>query len=73
MNGESVAHGYSKNLLESCEKAKAGGRAKDGEICPDGLAILQADKETDVRVINKLVNTAKVAGFDNLLFAVKNK
>jgi biopolymer transport protein ExbD len=73
LNNESVPHGYSKNLLESCEKAKTGIRAKEGEICPDGLAILQADKDTDVRVINKIVNTAKVAGFDNLLFAVKNK
>jgi biopolymer transport protein ExbD len=37
------------------------------------LAILQADETTDVRLINKIVNTAKAAGFDNLLFAVKNK
>jgi hypothetical protein len=42
-------------------------------MCPEGLAILQADQGTDVRMINKVVNTSKVAGFDNLLFAVKNK
>jgi hypothetical protein len=29
--------------------------------------------ETDVRVINTIVRTAKAAGFDNLLFAVKDR
>jgi len=48
-------------------------RPKPGEVCPDGLAILQADEGTDARLINKIVNTAKAAGFDNLMFAVKNK
>jgi hypothetical protein len=42
-------------------------------VCPEGLAILQADEGTDTRIINKVVLTAKAAGFDNLLFAVKNK
>lgn len=64
---------YDKKLLESCEKAKNGIRAEAGKVCPDGLAILQADEGTDARLINKIVNTAKAAGFDNLLFAVKNK
>ena len=58
---------------KACADAKNGIRPKPGEICPDGLAILQADEDTDVRLINKIVNTAKAAGFDNLLFAVKNK
>ena len=64
---------YDKKLLESCEMAKNGIRAEAGKVCPDGLAILQADEGTDARLINKIVNTAKAAGFDNLLFAVKNK
>jgi len=38
-----------------------------------GLAILQADQGTDARVINRIVLTTKAAGFDNLLFAVKNR
>lgn len=42
-------------------------------ICPEGLAILQADEATDTRVINKVVATAHDADFKNLLFAVKNK
>jgi biopolymer transport protein ExbD len=62
-----------KNLVKACEEAKQGIRPQPGQYCPDGLAILQADESTDVRLINKIVNTAKAAGFDNLLFAVKNK
>src|SRR5512143_3114934 len=62
-----------KDLQKSCEDAKQNIRPAAGKICPDGLAILQADEQTDVRLINKIVNTAKAAGFDNLLFAVKNK
>lgn len=62
-----------KKLLESCEKQRRRERVDPSMLCPDGLAILQADKETDARLINKIVVTAKAAGFDNLLFAVKNK
>jgi biopolymer transport protein ExbD len=71
---EDVAYGrQAKDLLKSCEDAKQNIRPQPGRICPDGLAILQADESTDARLINKIVNTAKAAGFDNLLFAVKNK
>ncbi len=62
-----------KDLAKACEDAKQNIRPQPGHVCPDGLAILQADESTDVRLINKIVNTAKAAGFDNLLFAVKNK
>lgn len=62
-----------KDLAKACEDAKNNIRPQPGKICPDGLAILQADEATDARLINKIVNTAKAAGFDNLLFAVKNK
>jgi biopolymer transport protein ExbD len=71
---EAVAYGrQAKDLLKSCEDAKQNIRPLPGKICPDGLAILQADESTDGQLINKIVNTAKAAGFDNLLFAVKNK
>jgi biopolymer transport protein ExbD len=71
---EDVAYGrQAKDLLKSCEDAKQNIRPAAGKICPDGLAILQADESTDGQLINKIVNTAKAAGFDNLLFAVKNK
>jgi biopolymer transport protein ExbD len=62
-----------KDLIKACEDAKSNIRPQPGKICPDGLAILQADESSDARLINKIVNTAKAAGFDNLLFAVKNK
>jgi biopolymer transport protein ExbD len=62
-----------KDLQKACEEAKQSIRPIPGHVCPDGLAILQADESTDARLINKIVNTAKAAGFDNLLFAVKNK
>jgi biopolymer transport protein ExbD len=61
------------DLLKACEESNKQQRPVAGKICPDGLAILQADEATDARLINKIVNTAKAAGFDNLLFAVKNK
>lgn len=71
---EDVALGKQpKDLMKACEDAKSNIRPAPGKICPDGLAILQADESTDARLINKIVNTAKAAGFDNLLFAVKNK
>jgi biopolymer transport protein ExbD len=71
---EEVAMGRQpKDLIKACEDAKSNIRPVPGKICPDGLAILQADEGTDARLINKIVNTAKAAGFDNLLFAVKNK
>jgi biopolymer transport protein ExbD len=71
---EDVAMGREpKDLIKACEEAKSNIRPAPGKICPDGLAILQADEGTDARLINKIVNTAKAAGFDNLLFAVKNK
>jgi hypothetical protein len=62
-----------KDLRDACEAAKQNLKPVKGHICPDGLAILQADKDTDARLINKIVNTAKAAGFDNLLFAIQNK
>lgn len=61
-----------KEMIKACEEAKTM-RPEPGKACPDGLAILQADETTDVRVINKIVNTARLAGFDNLMFAIKNK
>jgi biopolymer transport protein ExbD len=71
---EDVAMGKQpKDLIKACEDAKSNIRPQPGKICPDGLAILQADEGTDARLVNKIVNTAKAAGFDNLLFAVKNK
>jgi len=66
----------SNDAKESCELLKNGQRPAPGsqkDLCPLGLAIVQGDQATDARLINKVVRTAKSAGFDNLLFAIKNK
>jgi biopolymer transport protein ExbD len=66
-----------KAELEACTREQEGlppivdnlGHVK--HWCPDGLAIVQADKKTDARIISMIVNTARQAGFDKLLFAIK--
>ena len=40
---------------------------------PDAPVIIQADQDTPATVINRVVLTIKTAGYDNVLFAVKNK
>jgi biopolymer transport protein ExbD len=72
VKGDIKDHKLPKDLQKACDDPKDR-RPLPGHVCPDGLAILQADESTDARLINKIVNTAKAAGFDNLLFAVKNK
>ena len=61
-----------KRAKKACDDAKAGIINKD-YLCPEGLVILQADEETDARVITMVVTTAKYANFENVLFAVKKK
>ncbi len=64
---------YPEDLVKVCADAKHEIRPVSTAICPVGLAVLQADESTDVRVIHTIIRTAKRAGFDNLLFAVKNQ
>jgi biopolymer transport protein ExbD len=40
------------------------------DICIVGLLILQADKRTSAKVINRVLKTANAAGYTNLMFAV---
>jgi biopolymer transport protein ExbD len=67
--------GYTKDQIIACQREddKLPAIVKGGQkiICPDGLAIVQADKLTDARIINMVVNTARQAKFEKLLFAVK--
>jgi biopolymer transport protein ExbD len=69
---EEISLGRDKRAKKACDDLKAG-IIDPSNLCPEGLAILQADKEVDARVITMVVTTAKYAEFDNLLFAVKNK
>lgn len=38
--------------------------------CLDGLAILQADRNIQAKVINRVIKTANAAGYPNIMFAV---
>jgi len=69
---EEISLGRDKKAKKACDDLRAGIVDRDN-LCPEGLAILQADKEVDARIITMVVTTAKYAEFDNLLFAVKNK
>lgn len=69
---EEISLGRDKRAKKACDDLKAGIVDREN-LCPEGLAILQADKETDARIITMVVTTAKYAEFDNLLFAVKGK
>jgi biopolymer transport protein ExbD len=40
------------------------------EICLDGLVILQADRDTTAKVLNRVIKTAYAAEYPNILFAV---
>jgi biopolymer transport protein ExbD len=44
--------------------------AKPEEMCLDGLIILQADKETNTKVLNRVIKTAYAAEYPNIMFAV---
>lgn len=65
--------GYPEDFMQACDDTKRGLPPLPGRMCPEGLAILQADEATNMRVIHTIIRTAKQAGFENLLFAVKNK
>ena len=69
---EEISLGRDKRAKKACDDLKAG--IIDPEnLCPEGLAILQADKDVDARISTMVETTAKHADFENLLFAVKNK
>lgn len=59
------------NLPESQKKRCLAPEPGDPVQCQRGLAILQADKAVQARVLNRVVRTASAAGFPNLMFAVE--
>lgn len=46
---------------------------KPEEICLDGLLILQADKDTNAKIINRILKTAYDAEYPNIMFAVNRR
>ena len=62
--------------LSSQEKAyctKPTPNPKPHEICLNGLVILQADSGTPAKVLNKVIKTANLAEYPNIMFAVNIK
>ena len=62
--------------LSSDEKAycnKQIANPKPEEICLKGLLILQADKNTPAKVLNRVIKTAQAADYKNIMFAVNQK
>lgn len=56
------------------ERCAREGRPLDPqEMCLDGLLILQADRDTSARVLNRIVMTAYAVEYDNILFAVNQR
>lgn len=43
------------------------------QLCLDGLVILQADKDTSAKVLNRVIKTAYAAEFPNIMFAVNRR
>jgi biopolymer transport protein ExbD len=65
-----------KHLVAVADVARGSGSIDElAKALPAGtkMAILQADAATDASVINRIVDTLKANGIDNILFAVKNR
>ncbi len=61
----------SKKEKEYCTKEIA--NPKPEEICLQGLLILQADRGIPAKVLNKVIKTANLAEYPNIMFAVNIK
>jgi biopolymer transport protein ExbD len=61
----------SADVTEPVAAALAKARTSDPGL--QDLAILQADASTPMRTINQIIAGGRRAGFDNLLFATKNR
>lgn len=61
----------SRDEQENC--AREGPPPSPQDMCLEGLMILQADKGTTGRVLNRAVMTAYAAEYNNLLFAVDRR
>jgi len=59
------------NEKEYCRDPKP--NPAPGEICLEGLIILQADKETSAKVLNRVIKTAYNANYPNIMFAVNRR
>ena len=46
---------------------------KPDEICLEGLLILQADKDTPAKILNRILRTSYAAEYPNVMFAVNRR
>jgi biopolymer transport protein ExbD len=58
------------NLPDSEQDRCRNPQPNDPLKCIDGLAILQADRRTSAKVINRVIKTANAAGYTSIMFAV---
>ena len=56
---------------EDCQNPQP--NPKPGHICLDGLLILQADRDTPTKVLNRILKTAYAAEYPNIMFAVNRR
>lgn len=56
---------------EYCDHPPA--NPKPNEICLQGLLILQADRDTSAKVLNRVIKTAYAAEYPNIMFAVNRR
>jgi biopolymer transport protein ExbD len=79
MSGSAAAAAPAKEIVKLDAAGKGSGpidelaKALPKPASADVPLILQADQETSAMVITRVIATAKAAGYDNVLFAVKNK
>ena len=59
--------GLSADVKKFCQDPL---KAQPGQVCPRGLVILQADKDTPAKVLNRVLKTAYAAAYPNIMFAV---
>lgn len=60
-----------RNEQENC--AREGRPQRPQDMCLEGLLILQADRGTPARVLNRVVMTAYAVEYNNILFAVDRR
>ncbi len=53
-----------------CERKNKPAVVKSEEICAKGLLIIQADREIPAKVLNKVIKTANMAGYNTIMFAI---
>ena len=56
---------------EYCQNPKP--NPEPQQVCLDGLLIMQADKDTNAKVINRILKTAYDAEYPNIMFAVNRR